>query len=61
MERRDKHIFGHPQNTNTSMVLGSGFWVLGGGPERPRVQIWRRALSNKHFYKAKEKMEASKF
>ena len=32
--RRDKHIFGHPQKNNTSMVLGSGFWVLGLGPRK---------------------------
>ena len=32
--RRDKHIFGHPQKNNTSMVLGSGFWVLGLGARK---------------------------
>ena len=37
MERRDKNIFGHPQTSNTSMVLGSGFqwfWVLGLGARK---------------------------
>jgi len=49
MERRDKNIFGHPQTSNTSMVLGSGF----GDPKGPGSRLICRALSNKHFYEAK--------
>ena len=32
--------------------LGFGFWSL----KRARVQIWGRALSNKHFFKGKNRV-----
>ena len=54
-----------------SGVLGLGFWCSGFGVlgvlglgflgfkfwslKRPRVQIWGRALSNKHFFKGKNR------
>ena len=55
-----------------SGVLGLGFWCSGFGVlgvlglgflgfefwslKRPRVQIWGRALSNKHFFKGKNRV-----
>ena len=59
MERRDKHIFGHPQNTNTSMVLGSGFWV--GAPKGPGYRFGAGPCQTSIFIRQKKKWRPQNF